>query len=310
MNWSDALSQLCSELSINEGRIRVASEGINGTIRGLTASLRGFIAASERMMVELCPSPCALPDWKMTACEPGATLFPGLTVRPCKEIVTLFAHREALREQSLSRRGDPLVRHSPPAEFLSLVERARDGDPSVVLIDVRNQYETDVGTFCNALRPPTRSFSDLPSVLPALLPDPAGHEGAVVAMVCTGGVRCETAALMLRARDHAMGVHRPIVQLEGGIVRFLEAFPDGKDGCFQGRLLVFDGRESVPTSEYRCIGRCRYCQEPWDDYVLDLEKPVTDNNKTRCARCRITVLVCKSCRQAHPELACKSCPIK
>ncbi|KAG5177691.1 hypothetical protein JKP88DRAFT_350674 [Tribonema minus] len=112
---------------------------------------------------------------------------------------------------------------------------------SVMLLDARNGYESDIGRFgargVPLLAPRTRQFSDLPRWIDAHL---AELEGRTVLMYCTGGVRCERASAYLRAKGPAFA---DVVQLSGGIERYLQAFPDG--GFFAGKNFVFDERVSV-----------------------------------------------------------------
>lgn len=116
------------------------------------------------------------------------------------------------------------------------------------------------------LDPGLRRFSDLPVWLDrneSILRD------KLVMMYCTGGVRCERASAYLR--DKGLGFQN-VVQLHGGIQRYLEAFPKG--GHFSGKNFVFDERISMPEGGSEVVGQCLNCGGEWEDYT----------SRDRCSR--------------------------
>ncbi|CAI5481459.1 unnamed protein product [Closterium sp. Yama58-4] len=129
--------------------------------------------------------------------------------------------------------------------------------------------------------PCIRQFSDLPAWVDR-------HEeelrNKTVLMYCTGGVRCESATAYLRSKGPGF---QDVVQLSGGIVRYLEAFPDG--GFFRGKNFVFDHRLAVPPAapQQATIGTCCVCTKPFDDY----------SRRNRCAACRMLLLICPACAE-------------
>ncbi|CAI5516955.1 unnamed protein product, partial [Closterium sp. Naga37s-1] len=158
----------------------------------------------------------------------------------------------------------------------------------MVVLDTRNVYETRIGRFVppkgvTFIDPCIRQFSDLPAWVDR-------HEDELkdktVLMYCTGGVRCESATAYLRSKGPGF---QDVVQLSGGIVRYLEAFPDG--GFFQGKNFVFDHRLAVPPAapQQATIGVCCLCVRPFDDY----------SGRNRCAACRMLLLVCPTCTQTE-----------
>lgn len=110
-----------------------------------------------------------------------------------------------------------------------------DGGREVVMLDTRNDFEVDAGAFEGAIDWRLRKFSDFPV---ALALGRAELAGRTVVSYCTGGIRCEKAALALRNA----GLDN-IYQLDGGVLRYFEQLPEAPH--WQGRCFVFDGRESL-----------------------------------------------------------------
>jgi UPF0176 protein len=130
-----------------------------------------------------------------------------------------------------------------------------------VVIDTRNDYEVELGTFKGAINPNIRSFSELPDWLEK---EPALHKAALkntkVAMFCTGGIRCEKSTALLRARGFSEVYH-----LEGGILKYLETVPEDQS-LWQGDCFVFDERVSVSHGLIAGThGLCRACRQPLED---------------------------------------------
>ncbi len=195
------------------GTILVAGEGVNGTIAGSTAALdevfralrdAGFDALIRRDT------------------QAGKAPFHRMKVRLKKEIVSM-----GQPGLDLAQRGE----YVDPAQWDELI-----ADPSVTVIDTRNDYETCLGTFAGARAPETGSFRDFPEWVAANL-DPAQQPR--VAMFCTGGIRCEKATAYLKAQGFSEVFH-----LRGGILNYLEQTPR-EVSSWQGECFVFDDRVTV-----------------------------------------------------------------
>ncbi|CAD7701467.1 unnamed protein product [Ostreobium quekettii] len=189
--------------------------------------------------------------------------------------------------------GKDAGRHVSPWEFHDMLA-CGDGCGSRVLLDVRNCYESAIGAFrvdgLPTLIPQVRTFSELPGWIDRNL---EALTDKTVLMYCTGGVRCERASAFLRERGAAF---RDVVQLEGGIWRYMDAYPDG--GFFKGKNFVFDERVAVSSGDGTVVGRCLACGRPWDDY----------GGRHRCAHCRMLMLLCPDCESlASGRLACGLC---
>jgi len=201
------------------GRLRVALEGFNATLTGPAAGIRGFTAALR----EFSPRHFGATDFKYVDGLQDNKAFRELKVMPVDELVTYgFKTSEAPLEYG--------GRHVSPSDWTRLAAQ-----PDTVMIDVRNANETAIGRFApppagaQLLDPHMRRSTEFPEWVDSMLPALKGKK--TVMMYCTAGVRCERASALLVQK----GVPREaIVQLEGGIHRYLEAYPvDG--GIWAGK---------------------------------------------------------------------------
>ena len=202
------------------GKLRVALEGINGTAAGPTAgidALEALLASADETREPALARAASALDFKR---RPGcAHYFDALSVRVVDEIVPF---RAAIARPSSASTPPPIkiARLSPEAFHDAIL------DPSAVVLDVRNWYESRVGRFERAVLAPIRRFSQLPEWASAG-ENAARFRGRRVLMYCTGGVRCEKAAAWF-ATDPSVAP-REIGVLEGGVVAYAEAF--GRDSC-------------------------------------------------------------------------------
>ena len=216
------------------GTLLLAPEGINGTIAGPRAGIDAMLAALR-----------ALPgfaDLEHKESEALAHPFPRLRIRLKKEIVTI---REPLADPNTA-----VGTYVKPADWNQLISA-----PDVVLVDTRNDYEVEIGTFEGAIDPGTTSFGEFPRWVRENL-DPEAHKK--VAMFCTGGNRCEKATALLKNLGFDEVYH-----LEGGILKYLEEVPE-TDSKWRGECFVFDGRVSLghglsPGSH----AMCEACNHPY-----------------------------------------------
>jgi UPF0176 protein len=109
-------------------------------------------------------------------------------------------------------------------------------DPDTLLIDTRNRYEVEAGTFPRAVDPGTDSFRQFPGFAERL---DARDRQRPVAMFCTGGIRCEKASALLLEMGFT-----DVYQLQGGVLNYLEQMSGG-DSRWQGDCFVFDDRETI-----------------------------------------------------------------
>jgi UPF0176 protein len=158
--------------------------------------------------------------------------------------------------------------HLSPAEW----DRVLSEEADFVLIDTRNSYEYEVGTFKDALNPNIEKFTEFPSYIEA---QGIPREKKML-IFCTGGIRCEKGILELQQKGY-----KNVYQLEGGILNYLKDFPNRH---FEGECFVFDHRVALdqslaPTSSYVL---CPHCGQPGDQRII-------------CKRCDSDQIVCEEC---------------
>lgn len=141
-----------------------------------------------------------------------------------------------------------------------------------------------IGHFDGAMNPRTRRFGQFPEWVRSELPELQKKEK--ILMYCTGGIRCEKASAYLKHLGLAN-----VYQLQGGIHRYLERYPDG-GGLFQGKNFVFDQRVAMASADPTVTGKCEHCATPYDIV-----------SGTRCKYCRMHVLLCESCRDDAKKTA-------
>jgi UPF0176 protein len=144
--------------------------------------------------------------------------------------------------------------------------------PDVLVLDTRNDYEVEVGTFQNALNPSTRSFRQFPEYVRQNL-DP--EKQPKVAMFCTGGIRCEKASAYMLEQGFSEVYH-----LEGGILKYLEEVSP-QESLWQGECFVFDERVALDHELQRGhFALCNQCGNP----VPDEEKYCNDCSQGECSQ--------------------------
>lgn len=216
-----------------KGTLLIASEGINGTISG---SRQGIDT-----VLDFLRSIEAIGSFSFKESYTSEQPFYRTKVKLKKEIVTMGVEDI-----------DPLQsvgRYVKPSDWNALIS-----DPEVILIDTRNDYEVQIGTFQNAVNPHTETFREFPEYVAKEL-DPAKHKK--VAMFCTGGIRCEKSTAYMREQGFDEVYH-----LEGGILKYLEEVPQ-QDSMWQGDCFVFDNRVSVNHNlEKGDYEQCFACRMP------------------------------------------------
>ncbi len=225
------------------GTLLLASEGINGTVAGSQKaidSLIGWLRQDERLAELDCKFSY---DDKMP--------FYRSRVKLKKEIVTMGV--EGIDPNRV------VGTYVKPADWNALIS-----DPEVVVIDTRNDYETAIGSFENALIPNTRSFREFPDYAIKNLDQNRQNK---VAMFCTGGIRCEKSTAYLKEQGFDEVYH-----LQGGILKYLEEVPQS-ESLWRGECFVFDNRVSVNHAlEKGSYDQCHACRLPITDTDKKSEK--------------------------------------
>lgn len=216
-----------------KGTLLLAQEGINGTVAGTRAGidqLLSYLKQDER-----------LADLSYKESFDETMPFYRTKVKLKNEIVTMGV--EGIDPKRV------VGTYVKPQDWNALIS-----DPEVVLVDTRNDYEVDIGTFKGALDPKTKTFREFPQYVKETL-DPTKHKK--VAMFCTGGIRCEKSTAYLKEQGFEEVYH-----LEGGILKYLEEVPV-EESLWQGECFVFDNRVSVDHHLQKGqYDQCHACRRP------------------------------------------------
>jgi UPF0176 protein len=219
------------------GRIYLSEEGINAQMSGAEPDALAYI--------EWMKGDSRFADTFFKVQEHHENAFPRMTVKVREQLVALD------RTVDSSQGGE----HVSPAEWRRMLEEEQD----VLLLDVRNQYEWEVGRFEGAIAPNCDTFRDYSDAMRQLKArvDPSKTK---VMMYCTGGIRCELYSAVMREEGF-----ENVYQLDGGVINYSEK-EGGKH--WEGQLFVFDDRLTVPVGdECPTIGTCRHCEGPTDHFV-------------------------------------------
>ena len=254
-NYEDYRQPILDTMLSNDvkGTLLIASEGINGTISGTRLGIDNVL--------EYLRSIEAVGSFTFKESYTNEQPFYRTKVKLKKEIVTMGVEDI-----------DPLQsvgRYVKPKDWNALIS-----DPEVILIDTRNDYEVQIGTFENAINPNTETFREFPEYVAKEL-DPTKHKK--VAMFCTGGIRCEKSTAYMREQGFEEVYH-----LEGGILKYLEEVQK-EDSMWQGDCFVFDNRVSVNHDlEKGDYEQCFACRMPIT--VDDMQSPAYSKGES-CPHC-------------------------
>ena len=215
------------------GTLLLATEGINGTISGRREDVDTLLSWIEKQP--------GLESIDTKESYDDKIPFYRSKVKLKKEIVTMGV--EGIDPKQV------VGTYVKPADWNDLI-----ADPDVILVDTRNDYEVEIGTFANAIDPKTKSFRDFPNWAKKNL-DPDKHKK--VAMFCTGGIRCEKSTAYMKEQGFDEVYH-----LEGGILKYLEEVPS-EQTLWQGECFVFDNRVAVDHDLKRgSYDQCHACRMP------------------------------------------------
>lgn len=226
------LLSLCKSNNI-QGTLLLAREGINGTVAGTRDAIDALLShlKSDPRFASL--------QHKESVNE--SQPFYRMKVRLKKEIVTLGA-------PDLDPRNS-VGTYVKPENWDALI-----ADPDVLLIDTRNDYEVEVGTFRGAVNPNTKTFREFKQFVEDKLDIDKSKK---VAMFCTGGIRCEKSTSYLLSKGFENVYH-----LEGGILQYLEDVPK-ECSSWEGECFVFDQRVTVNHDlEKGSYDQCYACRYP------------------------------------------------
>ncbi len=228
----EPLLDRCLSLGI-KGTLLLASEGINGTVAGSRQAIDELLEylRSDKRFIDIGHKESidqSYPFYRMKVKLKKEIVTMGVTGIDPKRVVGTYVK---------------------PENWNQLIS-----DPEVFLVDTRNDYEFDIGTFEGAVNPVTTTFREFPQYVKENL-DPEKHKK--VAMFCTGGIRCEKSTAYLKEQGFDEVYH-----LQGGILQYLEDVPEEKS-MWKGECFVFDNRVAVNHQlEKGQYDQCHGCRHP------------------------------------------------
>ncbi len=254
--------EFCNSLGI-KGKVLVAKEGINGTISGTKEQIDQY-ESKLRSYKELS---------NITFKRNGSPIppFKKMMVKVRNEIIT----------SRFNVNTDKVGKHMSPKELHELYEKNAD----FIIIDARNNYESKIGKFKNAMTPNIAIFRDFTKVIPQM----KECKDKKIVLYCTGGVRCEKASALLMKKGF-----KDVNQLDDGILNYIEQYPDA---YFEGRCFVFDDRLSIPSGvKDSVITLCEKCNVPCGEYI-------------NCAnmKCDKLTIYCPDCNKKMESACSKRC---
>ncbi len=239
-----------------KGRVIVAGEGINVTLEGTTENIDAYLEeyfSDERFA-----------GTHIKKSVGSGIAFPKLSVKVRPEIVSLHLEEDI----------DPNIitgKHLKPETLKEWYESGKE----FYVIDMRNDYEFNVGRFKDSVLMPIQNFRDIPKALSYI----ENLRDKTVVPVCTGGVRCEKASGLLVREGF-----KDVYQLDGGIVTYMEKFPAQE---FEGSLYVFDNRITMdfdPKEKHKVVGLCLKCGASTERYV-NCKNPKCNKHFLCCENC-------------------------
>lgn len=250
-------------------RIYISHEGINGQ---MSASNEAGAAYMNWLKADL-----RFADVVFKKHAYHTHVFPRQTVKWREQLVAMDARVD------MTQVGE----HTPPSKFRAMLE---ERDEDVLLLDVRNRYEWEIGHFEGAELPALETFREFPTYAQQLKTE-RDPERIKVMMYCTGGIRCELFSALLKQEGF-----RNVFQLQGGVIQY--GLEEGS-AHFHGKLFVFDDRLSVPLAqdgEDEVISRCFFCKRASDLYY-----------NCANAECNALFLSCLECAEERAGCCSTTC---
>lgn len=220
------------------GRIYISEQGINGQMSGEESLANAYMSwlKEDPRFSDL--------HFNIHECEEN--IFPRMTVKYRKQLVAL--------DQVVDARNETAP-HLTPKEWREMLETEKEK----IVIDVRNDYEWEIGHFDGAKLPPHSQFRDFPTYAENLKKE-IDPEKTKVMMYCTGGIRCELYSALLKKKGF-----KHVYQLLGGVIRY--GLEEGNKH-WKGKLFVFDDRIAVDIDKNpsEVVSHCFHCKTPIDTY--------------------------------------------
>jgi UPF0176 protein len=225
---------ICHDLDL-KGTILLTPEGINLFLAGTRNNIDNFLGWLRQ--------DTRFADIEIKESLSNEQPFNRMLVKLKKEIITM---RHPLIQPELGRA--PVVKAADLKRWLD--QGHDDAGKPVVMVDTRNAFEVDVGTFENTIDYRIHKFSEFPEVIARHKPE---LDGKTVVTFCTGGIRCEKAAI------HMQNIgYDSVYQLDGGILKYFEEVGGAH---YQGDCFVFDYRTALnPELKATTTVQCFACR--------------------------------------------------
>ena len=216
-----------------KGTILISDEGINGSISGIEDDVFETLILVKKLV--------SIKKISLNINEINFLPFNQMKVRLKNEIVSLGIKNLEVKSNYKYANFD---------EWNKLIT-----DKKIKIIDVRNQYEIDIGKFKNSINPRTKNFREFPSEFKKM----GIKKSDKIAMYCTGGIRCEKASALLKSDGF-----KNVIQLKGGIVNYLKACKENNiKSKWDGECFVFDNRVTINNNlEKGSYTQCFGCRRP------------------------------------------------
>ena len=255
----------CQKIGIL-GKVLIAKEGINGSISGTKMQTEEY----KKIVGKISEFKDIVFKEEICTFHP----FKKFVVKVKKEIIRLD------KRVDINKKG----RYLSPKEFLKLYGNNED----IVILDSRNDYESKIGKFKNAITPKISAFREFPKVAEML----KSKKDKKIVMYCTGGIRCEKASAYLIQQGF-----KDVFQLEGGIITFFQKFPNS---VWEGKCFVFDDRLlSNVDSKSKPITQCIFCNNPCDLY-----------KNCKNVKCNLLINICPKCEKENYCCCSQDCSRK
>lgn len=265
--YKQELLSICNNIGL-KGRILLSKEGINGSVSGNKEQ-------TDKFKEEL------VKDTRFLNIEFKEDIgnshpFKKTQVKIKNEIIKFG------QDVDLKNTG----KHLTPEEFLKIYNENKDKiGKDVIILDARNNYESNVGKFKGAITPDIEKFTEFPKVVDEL----KDLKDKKIIMYCTGGIRCEKASAYLKEKGF-----KDVSQLQGGILSFGKKFPDS---VWEGTCFVFDKRMvSEINSENKAVMHCDICTRPCFYY-----------NNCNNHPCNEFCSLCVECEKKYEGCCCEDC---
>ncbi len=230
--FKNILNKFTNDLNI-KGIILIAPEGLNLSISICSSQYKIFIKRLNTLFKLL------YDDLKVS--YSNKHIFRKIKIKIKKEILTTRLQHQINIEKHVGK-------YVSPIEWDNFIKRQ-----DVLLIDTRNFYETEIGSFADAINPKTQNFTELLNWLNENMLTEENKKKKI-AMFCTGGIRCEKATSYLKHKGH-----NDVYHLKGGIIKYLEKTEN--KSSWIGECFVFDNRVSVDKKlkkgSYKICYACR-----------------------------------------------------